>query len=230
VKPVFSIPQTPFIRVTGKDYIYPVRRIFCVGRNYVEHALELGNEVDRKQPFYFTKSSSSLLGPEADLIYPTMTDSLHHEVELVVAIGKSVHNANKCDLENSIYGYACGLDMTRRDLQNVAKKQGKPWDMAKDFDGSAIVGSITESEQVPAIQSANLKLFLNDQLQQIGKISDMIYSVDEILLDLSKYTKLVPGDLIMTGTPAGVSPVKVGDRLIVQIEGLKDLTLKVLEK
>lgn len=102
--------------------------------------------------------------------------------------------------------------------------------MAKDFDGSAIIGSITESEQVPTIQSANLKLFLNDQLQQIGKISDMIYSVDEILLDLSKYTKLVPGDLIMTGTPAGVSPVKVGDRLIVQIEGLKDLTLKVLEK
>ena len=156
-----------------------------------------------------------------------MTNELHHEVELVVAIAKQLQKAKREDLEGSIFGYACGLDMTRRDLQSLAKKQGKPWDISKDFDGSAIIGEITEAKKVPEIQNANLKLFLNDKIQQHGQISDMIHSVDEILLDLSKYTKLIPGDIIMTGTPAGVSSVKQGDFLVAKIDGLTDLKVKI---
>ena len=229
MKSVFSISDLPVIKVAEKDHYYPVRRIFCVGRNYVDHVLELGNEVDRKQPFYFTKSAFSLLGSEKNLTYPPMTNDLHHEVELVVAIAKPLQKANRKDLKGSIFGYACGLDMTRRDLQSIAKRQGKPWDMSKDFDGSAIIGKITEAKKVPEIRNAHLKLFLNSRLQQHGQISDMIHSVDEILLDLSKYTKLIPGDLIMTGTPAGVSAVKQGDLLVAQIDGLTELKVKITE-
>ena len=158
-----------------------------------------------------------------------MTNNLHHEVELVVAIAKPLQKANREDLKGSIFGYACGLDMTRRDLQSIAKKQGKPWDMSKDFDGSAIIGEITEVEKAPQIRKANLKLFLNNKLQQHGRIADMIYSVDEILLDLSKYTQLIPGDVVMTGTPAGVSAVKPGDLLVAQIDGLTELKVKITE-
>ena len=158
-----------------------------------------------------------------------MTNDLHHEVELVVAIAKPLQKANREDLKGSIFGYACGLDMTRRDLQSIAKKQGKPWDMSKDFDGSALIGEITEVEKVPQIRKANLKLFLNNKLQQHGRIADMIYSVDEILLDLSKYTQLIPGDVVMTGTPAGVSAVKPGDLLVAQIDGLTELKVKITE-
>ena len=158
-----------------------------------------------------------------------MTNNLHHEVELVVAIAKPLQKANREDLKGSIFGYACGLDMTRRDLQSIAKKQGKPWDMSKDFDGSAIIGEITEVEKAPQIRKANLKFFLNNKLQQHGRIADMIYSVDEILLDLSKYTQLIPGDVVMTGTPAGVSAVKPGDLLVAQIDGLTELKVKITE-
>ena len=158
-----------------------------------------------------------------------MTNDLHHEVELVVAIAKPLQKANREDLKGAIFGYACGLDMTRRDLQSIAKKQGKPWDMSKDFDGSAIIGEITEVEKAPQIRKANLKLFLNNKLQQHGRIADMIYSVDEILLDLSKYTQLIPGDVVMTGTPAGVSAVNPGDLLVAQIDGLTELKVKITE-
>ena len=143
--------------------------------------------------------------------------------------GLELQKANREDLKDSIFGYACGLDMTRRDLQSIAKKQGKPWDMSKDFDGSAIIGEITEVEKAPQIRKANLKLFLNNKLQQHGRITDMIYSVDEILLDLSKYTQLIPGDVVMTGTPAGVSAVKPGDLLVAQIDGLTELKVKITE-
>ena len=229
MKSFFPTSKPPLLKVTGRNYGYPVRRIFCVGRNYVEHVLELGNEVEKTQPFYFTKSLFSLLGSEKSLSYPPMTNDLHHEVELVVAIAKPLQKANRKDLKGSIFGYACGLDMTRRDLQSIAKKQGKPWDMSKDFDGSAIIGKITEAKKVPDIRKANLKLFLNNRLQQHGQISDMIHSVDEILLDLSKYTQLIPGDLVMTGTPAGVSAVKKGDLLVAQIDGLTELKVKITE-
>ena len=159
-----------------------------------------------------------------------MTNDLHHEVELVVAIAKPLQKANREDLKGSIFGYACGLDMTRRDLQSIAKKQGKPWDMSKDFDGSAIIGEITEVEKAPQIRKANLKLFLNNKLQQHGRVADMTYSVDEILLDLSKYTQLIPGDVVMTGTPAGVSAVKPGDFLVAQIDGLTELKVNITEE
>ena len=167
------------------------------------------------------------MSSKKDLTYPPMTNDLHHEIELVVAIAKPLQKATREDLKDSIFGYACGLDMTRRDLQNSAKKQGKPWDMSKDFDDSAIIGEITEAKEVPEIQNANLKLFLNDRLQQHGQVSDMIHSVDEILLDLSKYIHLIPGDIIMTGTPAGVSAVKQGDLLVAQIDGLTELKVKI---
>ena len=131
---VFSISEPPLLKITGRNHWYPVQRIFCVGRNYIEHVIELGNEVEKKQPFYFTKSPFSLLGSKKDLTYPPMTNDLHHEIELVVAIAKPLQNATREDLEGFIFGYACGLDMTRRDLQKLAKKQGKPWDMSKDFE------------------------------------------------------------------------------------------------
>ena len=215
----FSAPEQAALPVAGSDELYPVRRIFCVGRNYAAHAAEMGNTVDRDAPFYFTKSAHALLQSGQPMPYPQGTSDLHHEVELVVAIGPSVGLEHPPAHEVEIFGYAVGLDMTRRDLQAVAKDGRKPWDTGKDFENSAIIGPITPAVDA-LLDAASIRLEVNGETRQSAPLTDMIHSVDAIIAHLSTLYHLQAGDLIMTGTPAGVAAVVAGDTLVGSIDGL----------
>jgi len=214
---VFAPPAPVGLAITGEDALFPVRRIFCVGRNYAEHAAEMGAEVDREAPFYFTKSAHAVVASGATIPYPPGTDDFHHEVELVVALGEG----------GAIFGCACGLDMTRRDLQAAAKDKRRPWDIGKDFENSAVTGSISRGF-LPADQA--ITLTVNGTLRQQAKLSDMVWSVPEILAHLATLYTLQPGDLVFTGTPAGVGPVAAGDVLEGRIEGLAPVRLTIQPK
>ena len=218
----FTPPDQPALPIAGSEELFPVRRIFCVGRNYEAHAAEMGNTVDRATPFYFTKSAHALLQSGQDMPYPQGTQDLHHEIELVVAIGKSVGLENPPPSEIEIFGYAVGLDMTRRDLQAVAKDGRKPWDTGKDFEHSAIIGAITPAADT-LLDAASIRLDVNGQTRQSAPLSDMVHSVTEIIAHLSTLYHLHSGDLIMTGTPAGVGAVVSGDTLVGSIDGLEDV-------
>jgi len=208
-------PQSPVsAAIDGLAARFPVRRIFCVGRNYAEHAAEMGNEVDREAPFYFTKSPAALIDSGARIPYPPGTVDFHHEMELVIALGEDA----------AIFGYACGLDMTRRDLQTVAKEKRRPWDTGKDFDNSAVIGPISTDFQ-PAEQI--ITLTVNGDVRQHGRLSDMVWSVPEIIAHLATLYRLEAGDLIFTGTPAGVGPVVPGDTIEGRIEGLPPIRLTI---
>lgn len=208
-------PAAPvLVSIEGRGDL-PVHRIFCVGRNYAAHAAEMGGQVDRDAPFYFTKSAHAVLPAPGPLAYPGGTSDLHHEVELVVALG-----------DGAVLGYGCGLDMTRRDLQAKAKEMRRPWDLGKDFEGAAVLAPFTSADGwTPGDQAISLDL--NGAVRQTGRLSDMVWSVDELVADLARYYHLRPGDLIMTGTPAGVGPVLPGDRLQGRIDGLTDLHLTI---
>ena len=208
---VFSPPSLPTVPVKGTELRFPVNRIFCVGRNYEAHAKEMGMAVDRDAPFYFTKSASSLVASGATVPYAPGTTNLHHEMELVVAIGKSGFCVAEESALDIIYGYACGLDMTRRDLQFKARDKGRPWDLGKNFENSAVIAEIVTASQSGHIQSGDIRLSVNGNLRQVGNIRDLIWTVPELIADLSKYYHLQPGDLLYTGTPAGVGPVEAGD-------------------
>lgn len=226
-------PQIPRVPITGTDSLFPVHRIFCVGRNYVDHAIEMGHS-GREDPFFFLKPSHCIALAQANSQailnwpYPSLSSDVHHEIELVVAIGQSGQNIQPENAHEHIFGYAVGLDMTRRDLQAEMKKQGRPWSIGKAFDASAPISAITPKEQVQDIEQAVIQLFVNQQLQQSSNISHLIWNVPEIIAHLSKAWKLQAGDLIYTGTPAGVGKVQVGDRLIGEIKGLSSLELKVV--
>ena len=195
-----------------------VRRVFCVGRNYAEHAKEMGHD-EREAPFFFAKSAEALtLGP--DVPYPPMTNDLHHEVELVVAIGRDGADIAVDAAQSHIAGYAVGIDLTRRDLQAVAKKQARPWALAKSWIGAAPIGPLHAPGDVGHPRTGRIELKVNGQLRQSGDLSDMIWSVDEIVAELSRYDRLLAGDLIMTGTPAGVAALAAGDQVEVAIEGV----------
>lgn len=220
---LFPPPQAAALPVIGETALYPVRRIFCVGRNYAEHALELGNEVDRSAPFYFMKSPYSL-SHGGEVRYPLETSDLHHEIELVLAIGSPLPNgASIKQSQEAIYARAVGLDLTRRDLQAVAKDKRRPWDVAKDFEASAVIGALSRSPVGPAIT-----LQVNGAIRQSDILSTMIFNEAEILADLSRFYDLGPGDLVMTGTPAGVGPLQIGDRLCGKIDGLPDLDVEIV--
>jgi fumarylpyruvate hydrolase len=208
--------------IAGSTDLFPVRRIFCVGRNYEAHAAEMGNTVDRAAPFYFTKSAHALLQSGQHMPYPQGTSDLHHEIELVVAIGKSVGLENPPANEIEIFGYAVGLDMTRRDLQAAAKDGRKPWDTGKDFENSAIIGAITPAADT-LLDAASIRLDVNGQTRQSAPLTDMVHDVAGIIAHLSTLYHLRSGDLIMTGTPAGVGAVVAGDVLIGSIDGLEDV-------
>ena len=223
----FAAPDQPGLAVAGSDDLFPVRRIFCVGRNYAAHAAEMGNAVDRDAPFYFTKSAHALLPSGSEMPYPQGTEDLHHEVELVVAIGKSVGLENPPPEEIEIFGYAVGLDMTRRDLQAAAKEGRKPWDTGKDFEASAIIGAITPAVDA-LLDAASIRLEVNGAVRQDAPLSDMIHSVDAIIAHLSTLYHLRSGDLIMTGTPAGVGAVVRGDVLVGAVDGLADVTTTIV--
>ena len=228
---VIAAPNVPRVPVHGGGD-FPVRRIYCVGRNYAEHAQEMGHDA-RESPFFFMKPADAVLavqeGELGKMDYPPMTADLHHEIELVVAIGEAAAgNGRELAPEtvaNLIFGYAVGLDMTRRDLQTVAKKAGRPWSIAKGFDQSAPIGVIHRIEDTGELDRGEITLSVDGQPRQRGDLSAMIWNVREILVWLSRAWTLVPGDLIYTGTPAGVASVNRGQRLHARIAGLSDLRI-----
>ncbi|MEJ6402433.1 fumarylacetoacetate hydrolase family protein [Yoonia sp. 2307UL14-13] len=223
----FPPRQTPVIPIAGGSG-FPVARIFCVGRNYAAHAAEMGHDVDREAPFYFTKSAHAVLLSGHDMPYPPRTSDLHHEMELVMAIGGDAHDIGKADAMDVVLGYACGLDMTRRDLQAAAKEKRRPWDTGKDFENAAIIAPIKPKDEMTAWGGAKIQLTVNDLVRQEALLSDMVWSVREIIADLSTLYTLGPGDLIMTGTPAGVGPVTPGDVLRGTIDDLASVTTRIV--
>ncbi len=222
-----AVPSVP---VRGDERHLPVHRLFFVGRNYLAHAAEMGVSVDKsaERPMYFTKSTRALVLSGATIAYPPETSDFHYEMELVVAIGKAGWQIAAADAPAHVYGYACGLDMTRRDLQRAAREKRHPWDLAKDVENAAVI-----SEIVPMpgslLESGRIELSVNGQIRQQSDLDRMIWNVREIIADLSCYYHLQPGDLIYTGTPEGVGPVVPGDRLAGRIEHVGDITLAIGE-
>lgn len=221
---LFPAPEWPSLPVAGSQARFPVRRIFCVGRNYAAHAAEMGSEVDREAPFYFTKSALAVVQSGASVPYAPGTADLHHEVELVVALGAPGFHVAREAARGLVWGYACGLDMTRRDLQATAKAKGRPWSLAKDFESSAVIGPITPAADFAAADQ-RIRLTVNGDLRQDGLLSDMVWTVPELIADLSRFYHVGAGDLIMTGTPAGVGPVVAGDVIRGEIPGLDPVEL-----
>lgn len=223
---LFTSPDFPTVPVTGERGVYPVHRIFCVGRNYAEHAKEMGVEVDREAPFYFTKSALAIVPSGAEIAYPPGTGNCHHEMELVVAIGAPAWKADALAAEAAIFGYAAGLDMTRRDLQLAARAKQRPWDLGKDFENSAVIAPITRAAGF-TVAGQPIRLSVNGAVRQDATLSDLVWSPAAIISHLSHFYHLAPGDLIYTGTPAGVGPVLPGDRIHGTIEGLDPIELTI---
>ena len=222
-------PQPPVLAAIAGDaaHGFPVRRLFCIGRNYADHAREMGKDPTREPPFFFTKWAETVVPSGTAIAYPPETKSLHHEVELVVAIGREGFRVSVADAPSLVWGYAVGLDMTRRDLQQIAKDMARPWDASKNFAQSCPMGAITPAAEAGDIANAAITLEVNGTIRQKGRISDMIWSVAEVIAEVSKFYRLGPGDLIFTGTPAGVGAVASGDRLSARIEGLSPLDITV---
>jgi fumarylpyruvate hydrolase len=229
----YSFPPlaTVSVPVVGSAAQFPVHRIYCVGRNYEDHAKEMGHS-GREAPFFFLKPADAILyaapGTTAAMPYPSLTGNLHHEIELVVAIGTGGRNIAAADAHKHIYGYAVGLDMTRRDLQNDMKKQGRPWCIGKGFDHSAPMGAITPAHQVPDIGHAEIALSVNGTLRQSSAITQLIWNIAETIEQLSTAWELQPGDLIFTGTPAGVGAVVAGDAMQGDITGLSGIRVTMV--
>ncbi len=227
---VFPPAPTVSVPIVGKTERFPVHRIYCVGRNYEEHAREMGF-TGREPPFFFLKPADAIVAVDAgdtgSIPYPSLTKNLHHEIELVVAIGTGGKNIRAADAHRHIYGYAVGLDMTRRDLQNDMKKQGRPWCIGKAFDHSAPIGPITPAEQAGDVANAEISVQVNGQDRQRSHVSRLIWNIGETIEHLSAAWELQPGDLIYTGTPEGVAAVVSGDTLVGEVSGLGWLSVKV---
>lgn len=224
---VFTPPAPTCLPVVGQTAQFPVHRIYCVGRNYAEHAKEMGF-TGREAPFFFMKPADAVLaGSDSRMPYPSLTANLHHEIELVVALGKGGKNIPAAQAMEHIWGYAVGLDMTRRDLQNDMKKQGRPWCIGKAFEHSAPIGPITPVPQAGDITSADIWLQVNGQDRQRSNIAQLIWNIAETIEQLSQAWELQPGDLIMTGTPEGVAAVQTGDVLVGGITGLQTLRVEI---
>jgi fumarylpyruvate hydrolase len=219
-----TVPQlhVPTMAISGSEEEFPVHRIYCVGRNYADHVREMGNDPSRDLPFFFSKPADAVVGTGRRLPFPPRTAELHHEVELVVALHGRGANVAVNDAGSMIFGHAVGIDLTRRDLQAEAKKNGRPWDMAKGFDHSAPVGPLRLG--IPPT-AGSISLSVNGQMRQSGNLKDMIWSVAEIVAALSGYVELAPGDLIFTGTPAGVGPIKRGESVCGMIAGLDPIEI-----
>ena len=220
---VFAAPDVPSVAIADSHARFPVHRIYCIGRNYADHAKEMGSAVDRETPMFFCKPNDAVV-PDASFIpYPSQTKELHHEVELVVALQSGGTNIAKNDALRHVYGYAVGIDLTRRDLQNALKAKGHPWDIAKAFDRSAPVSSIRQASKSGHPLRGRISLDVNGQTRQQGDISDMIFGVPQIIHELSKLFELRAGDLIFTGTPSGVGPLKPGDQFHARMENIGEL-------
>jgi fumarylpyruvate hydrolase len=222
---VISPPTITTVPVEGMDAVFPVCRVFCVGRNYAGHAVEMGHDPEREPPFFFMKPASAVVLTGSTLPFPSATEELHHEIELVVALERGGEGIASDAALSYVFGYAVGLDMTRRDLQAQAKKAGRPWDMAKGFDRSAPVSLIRPASAIGHPSEGAIYLRINGELRQEGDLSQQIWKVPETIAYLSTLVELQAGDLIMTGTPKGVGRVEPGDHLEGHIDGVGDLTI-----
>jgi fumarylpyruvate hydrolase len=224
---VIPAPATPSVAVANSAARFPIRRVFCVGRNYAAHAREMGNDPNREPPFFFTKPADAVVPAEGVLAYPTLTASLHHEIELVVAIGRAGANVAPEQALELVWGYGVGLDMTRRDLQDVAKKMSRPWDMSKGFDASAPCTPLRPVSATGHPGAGRIWLDVNGATRQEGDLADLIWPIADVIADLSRAVALQPGDLIFSGTPAGVGALEPGDRLSGGVAGVAEFTMQV---
>ncbi|WP_421955264.1 fumarylacetoacetate hydrolase family protein [Polaromonas sp.] len=226
-KTLFPLHAPILVPISGTEDKYPVSRIFCVGRNYEAHAKEMGVAVDREAPFYFTKAADTYVPSGSTVQYPPGTSNYHYEMELVLAIGRDAFQVEEAEALEYVYGYACGLDMTRRDLQLAAREQRRPWDLGKDFEQSAVMSEIVPVSQCGHLSTGAIELRVNGQTKQSSDLSLLIHAVPALIAHLSGYYHLKAGDLIYTGTPEGVGPVVSGDHIQGSISGLGDIELKV---
>ncbi|MDG2005469.1 MAG: fumarylacetoacetate hydrolase family protein [Novosphingobium sp.] len=224
---LFELPDRPTLPVTGSSDRFPVHRIFCVGQNYEAHSREMGVTTDRNAPIFFAKTPSAVCPSGETIPYPPGTENCHYEMEFVVAIGGHGFRVAPGDAQGMVLGYACGLDMTRRDLQHAAKDKGRPWDTAKDFENAAVLAAITPADTFGAVANQRIALSQNDEPRQDARLSEMVWSVPELLASLSTLYHLQPGDLLFTGTPAGVGPVAPGDHITGTIDGLEPISLQI---
>lgn len=224
----FVIPAPPrqVLEIAGSSAVFPVRRIYCVGRNYLEHIRETGND-EREPPFFFQKPTDALVSNGGDFPYPPLSANVHHEIELVAAIGKGGRNIPADHALNHVYGYAVGIDMTRRDLQGEAKEMRRPWEPGKAFDHAAPCTGIVPAANIGHPAKARIWLKVNGEIRQDADIADMIWNLPETIAHLSQSYELKPGDLILTGTPAGVGPVKRGDVITGGVEGVGEIEIRV---
>lgn len=225
---VIAEPTRTALPVSGEDGLFPVHRIYCVGRNYADHAVEMGHDPDKEPPFFFQKNPDNLLPAGEDFPYPSKTEDVHHEIELVVALAKGGQDIAVNQALDHVYGYAVGLDMTRRDLQAEAKKLGRPWEVGKAFEQSAPCGPIVPAAQIGHPAAGAIWLKINGETRQQGDLDQLLWKVPEAISYLSGLFALQPGDLIFTGTPAGVGPVQRGDKLHGHIDGIGDLEVRVV--
>lgn len=224
---LFPVPPVPAVPVRGRSERMAIRRIFCVGRNYEAHAKEMGVEVDREAPFYFTKAAEHYVASGSAVPYPPGTSNYHYEIELVVVIGAPAFRVPADHALDCVFGYACGLDMTRRDLQAAAKAQQRPWDLGKDVEQSAVLSEIVPAKEIGHPGQGRIELRVNGETKQSSDLSQLIHKVPEVVAHLSTFYHLQPGDVIYTGTPEGVGPVKPGDELAGTIEGVGTIALKI---
>ncbi len=224
---VLPAPAVPSVAVSGAEDRFPVRRIFCVGRNYAAHAREMGRDPDREPPFFFTKPADAVVDAGEMIAYPPETENFHYEAELVVAIGNGGRNIAEDAALDHVWGYAIGNDLTRRDQQLAARELGRPWDWGKAFDRSAVIGPVHPVAATGHLSKGSIKLSVNGETKQDADLAELIWSVPEVISILSHSIELKPGDLIMTGTPAGVGPLVPGDLCVVSIEGLGEISTRI---
>ena len=231
VKTPFALPVT-YLPIVGSDLIFPVRRIYCIGRNYRAHSIEMGSNPDREPPFFFQKPTDAIQnvapGAVADHLYPTLTKNYHYEVELVAALGKGGRNIAIASALDHVYAYTIGLDMTRRDLQRAMGDEKKPWEIGKSFDKSAPIGPLHLASQIGAFTQGAIWLKVNGTIKQNANLNQMIWSVAEQISKLSEAFELMPGDIIYSGTPENVGPVVKGDVILCHIDGLPELSVKIV--
>jgi fumarylpyruvate hydrolase len=220
---VVPAPPAPSVAVAGTDSRFPVHRIYCVGRNYSEHVREMGGDPTREPPIFFAKPADAVVPSDTQVAYPPRTSNLHHEIELVVAIGRGGRHIPVGEALGHVFGYAVGNDLTRRDLQSEARKRGAPWDTAKGFDASAPITPIRRVDDIGHVTSGRIWLEVNGEPRQQSDVAEMIWSVAEVIAELSTYFELLPGDLVFTGTPAGVGPLLPGDLVAGGVEGVGTL-------
>lgn len=225
---IFPPPKPTFIPVRGSAAVFPVHRIYCVGRNYAAHAVEMGHDPDREPPFFFQKNPDTILLQDRDFPYPAMTEDVHHEIELAVALHSGGTNIAPEEALDCVYGYAVALDMTRRDLQGRMKKLGRPWEIGKAFENAAPCSELAPVEDIGHPQQGAIWLKINGETRQHGDLDQMIWKIPEMISTLSAFFALRAGDLILTGTPSGVGPVQRGDTLHGHVEGVGDLKMAVV--